>query len=307
MTEAALYMASRAALAELIDYAGLFPPAQFDMATAAAEYAAIKAGPLAWMAGRFILPASRIPEFISVLPDDAAPQSLSVILDAGSDARTWLSGVQQLLGELARACKDDKRLQPGCLEVALPPLQAQRETYDAAIGQFAAARQQAGFGAPAAFVELPRDARWMDLLPGALAAMGRHHLGAKLRCGGLVAQAFPSVDEVAFFIGEAASARVPFKATAGLHHPIRRHDPVTGAMMHGFLNVLTAAALGEDIARVLACEDAKAFALDEQGLRFEDRRITTDDLRAARSERFISYGSCSFEEPVCDLQTLGML
>jgi hypothetical protein len=304
--------AARAAFTQFIDYAGLFPPAQLEMAAAVEEYGVIRRGPLAWMSGRFIVPASRIPEFVGELGSGGPAHALSVIVDAGTDARTWLSRVQQMLEELVRACKDDSRLDAQVLEIALPPVQAQRDTYDAAIGQFAAAREHAGLGNVPAFVEVPRDTRWSELLPGALAALGRHRIGAKLRCGGVVREAFPGVDEVAQFLDQATQQHIPFKATAGLHHPVRRPDPVTGATMHGFLNLLTATAFArvgphDTISRVLACEDATAFALEPDALRFEDRRVSIDDLRAARSESFISYGSCSFEEPSGDLQALGML
>ena len=90
------------------------------------------------------------------------------------------------------------------------------------------------------YIEIPRDERWAELLPGALGALARYGLGAKIRCGGIVASAFPSVDEVATFIAAAAEHRVPFKATAGLHHPVRHFNEPSGFTMHGFLNLLCA-------------------------------------------------------------------
>src|SRR5664279_1177222 len=54
--------ALRTLLAGLIDYAGMFPPAGFDMADAARNYAAYRTGTHAWALGRFILPAARLDE-----------------------------------------------------------------------------------------------------------------------------------------------------------------------------------------------------------------------------------------------------
>jgi hypothetical protein len=98
---------------------------------------------------------------------------------------------------------------------------------------------------------------------------------------------------------------VEWKATAGLHHPFRHHDNITGESQHGFLNLLAAAGLAarrEPVAEVLADEDRDAFALDEHGLRWRGQDVT-DGAR----ELFVSYGSCSFDEPIADLLTMGAL
>jgi hypothetical protein len=122
------------------------------------------------------------------------------------------------------------------------------------------------------------------------------------------------VEEVSAFIDRAVREhRVPFKATAGLHHPIRRRDEQLGVTMHGFLNVLAAAGFaltGKDVAylqRVLAEEEAQQFSFSERGLSWNDEALSIDDLRGTRERAFIAYGSCSFSEPTGDLQALGML
>jgi hypothetical protein len=103
------------------------------------------------------------------------------------------------------------------------------------------------------------------------------------------------------------------KATAGLHHPIRHLDPETGATMHGFLNVLAAAAFARkgmppsDVLGVVSCEDPHHFRFSESGLEWEREQLHVDDLQATREDSFISYGSCSFSEPTSDLQALGIL
>ena len=312
-TSSAAKPAVRAAFTQFIDYAGLFPPAKLEMAPALAEYASERRGAFAWMLGRFIVPASRIPELLAAGPEPA-PLPLSVIIDAGAEPRAWLSNVQERLGRLKELQGGEPRIQIEALEIALPPLQTQRETYDAAIGQFAAARNHAGFDALPSFVELPRDDRWHGELDSALFALSRHRLGAKLRCGGVVPQAFPSTEEVAGFLFAAIGEhRVPVKATAGLHHPSRHLDEGIGAMMHGFLNLLAAAAFARagmepaQLRGIVECEDAAAFGVEEEGLRWKDRRVSTEDLQDVRSKCFISYGSCSFSEPVSDLQGLGIL
>jgi hypothetical protein len=298
--------AVRAGLAQLVDYAGLFPPAKLEMAAAHAEYNAARRGPFAWMLGRFIVPASRIAEMLSV-PADGYPLDLSVIVDAGSDPRTWLSALQTTFENLARLRSGEARVRITALEAALPPLPTQRETYDASIGQFAAALKQAGLGDVPVFVELPRDARWRSELNLALYALARHRLGAKLRCGGVVPQAFPSAQEVAEFLALAVGEyKLPMKATAGLHHPLYHRDEQLGVMMHGFLNLLAAATFARQ--GVSAAElQSVVETQDAQRVRPGAEALPEEALRAARDGSFIAYGSCSFAEPVHDLQALGIL
>ena len=80
-------------------------------------------------------------------------------------------------------------------------------------------------------------------------------------------------------------AGVRFKATAGLHHAIRRGEE------HGFLNLMAAVTAPRDrLAEVLAEEDPASLELDE-----------------ASRDLFAGFGSCSWREPVEDLKELGML
>lgn len=303
--------AVRAALASLIDYAGLFPPAQLPMGSSVSEYIEARASVQAWMLGRFIVPASRIDELLGVLGEREI--AVSVIVDAGNDARTWLSNVQNALTKLAQLRGNETRVRMEALEIPLPTLLRSRETYDASIGQFAAVAQQIGMRDLEAFVEVPHDARWEAQLPGALAALARHRFGGKIRCGGVVADAVPVPHEVATFIALANEERVPFKATAGLHHPVRHYNEAAGFTMHGFLNLLAAAALArggastELLSEVIASEDPAQFQFQALGFAFGDERASIDDIESMRRDLFVGYGSCSFSEPIEDLQHLGLL
>lgn len=282
--------AVRSAFAKLIDYAGLFPPAKLALAQAADEYRNAHAGEHAWMLGRFIIPAPLLADSPAV---PAGPFSAIVEPD------------REALGKAAAL-----RAGGVAIEVLEIPLRGTRalDALRALVADIAAA----GIGDLPAFVELPRGAGRREELPLAMALCAGAGLGAKLRCGGLTADAFPSVDEVAEFILAAQEERVPFKATAGLHHPVRHVDPATGFTMHGFLNVLTAAALAPradaaTVRRILAEEAAGAFVFEPAALRWRTERITLEELVTARRERFVSYGSCSFTEPVEDLTALGVL
>lgn len=304
--------AARAAFEALIDYAGLFPPAQLPMPEAIDSYATALSGPYRWMLGKFIVPASRIANLLDALGSQRfeQPPALSIIVEAPRDPRAWLDNVRAVLSRLAGLRAAEQSVSIEALEVVLPERSSERETYDAPIGQFAAAAQQTGMRDVPAFVEMPRDRAWSELLPGTAFALARHRLNAKLRCGGVVPEAFPTSVEVAGFIAAMAAENVPFKATAGLHHPLRRLDAVSGFRMHGFLNLLVAAAqarVGAGAAEMQTFLDREdpSIVFGEDGLRFGDAQISAQLLEETRRAALLSYGSCSFDEPVDDVTTLG--
>jgi hypothetical protein len=139
---------------------------------------------------------------------------------------------------------------------------------------------------------------------------------AKIRTGGVKPEAIPSPKDVAAFIVACAERRLPFKATAGLHHPIRAEyaltyeDDAPRAVMHGFLNVLMAAAFAwqgeKNIEAIIAETDATAFTFDG-GAKWRGLTLTVEQIRDARENFMHSIGSCSFDEPVHELQALGLL
>ena len=139
---------------------------------------------------------------------------------------------------------------------------------------------------------------------------------AKVRTGGVKPDAIPSVAAVATFIRACADRRLAFKATAGLHHPVRAEHPLTyepdapRAVMHGFLNVFMAAAFvwngDRDIFPILSETDPSAFRFDDHAY-WRDRSLSAAEVRDARTHFAHAFGSCSFDEPVRDLEALGLL
>jgi hypothetical protein len=293
----ALAPSVRAAFTALVDYAGLFPPAELRFEEARREYASARSGAHAWMLGRFILPAS--------LASATVDAPLSVIVAPQVDA----------VNDLAIRGTEGARVE--ALEIpiggALSPLRhrlSADEVLDL-IGALEADLATAGLRGIPTFVELPWNAPWNEARGSLFDALARFNLGAKMRCGGATSQAFPSVAEVAEFIATAAAARVPFKATAGLHHPIRHRDAASGFTMHGFLNLIAAAALAPSVERdlleaIVADEDPQAFAFAGDAFIWRDRRIGVERLVQTRRDAFVGYGSCSFAEPVDDLTALGV-
>ncbi len=141
--------------------------------------------------------------------------------------------------------------------------------------------------APEVYVELPAD----------LEALARIGLRAKVRCGG---PTVPSVAELAEVVRSCRRLGLVFKATAGLHHAVRRNGE------HGFLNLLAASVFGDEEA-ALAEEDASAFVLDAASFRWRDRSATAVEVARVRERLFAGFGSCSVAEPVDELKALAIL
>ena len=300
----------RATFSQLIDYAGLFPPAKLAMEPSLREYVAAREAGYSWMLGRFIVPLSRTGELLENLGD--AKIALSVIVDAGTDARTWFADAT-LAFERLDAVRLGEALQVSIasLEVPLPALASARDTYEAAIGQLAALRARFGFDDVPTFVETPRDARYAELLENTMTALVRYGLSGKVRCGGVEASMYPTPAELAAFVVAAHAAGAAFKATAGLHHPVRHYNEGAKATMHGFLNLLCATLFASEgapaVEAILAEEDPSAFVFEDDALRFRTRRASVTEIETMRSHGFAGYGSCSFDEPVKDLTALHIL
>jgi hypothetical protein len=146
--------------------------------------------------------------------------------------------------------------------------------------------------APEVYCELPL----RDDVSFRTLQLGELGLRAKVRCGGSV---LPTVLALAEFVEACKRLEIPFKATAGLHQPVRRGDE------HGFLNLLAAAVFGDE-EDSLAEDDPGAFAVSAESLRWRDRSAGAYEIAQAR-ELFVSFGSCSAQEPIDGLAVLGML
>lgn len=254
------------------------------MGHAIPEYLAARSGPYAWMLGRFIVRFSQAEKLLAAVPDSECVE-VSAILDRGAGDMPWLSRMRE----------ETRVIRIGAIEAAVPAQD---------IAAFANALDENNLRSLPCYVETEAPA---------LRGLSELRLGAKIRCGGLTAQSYPSTQAVATFIHDACTARVPFKATAGLHHPIRHFNEAAGVTMHGFLNLLAASAVARsgagfpEIHEAVQCEDPSRFELSGDGLRFDDAVFDTPFLRSVRAENFIAYGSCSFAEPAADLRAMGVL
>jgi fumarylacetoacetase len=311
----------RALLAGVIDYAGLFPPASLPLDEAIRNYARYRKEPEAWLLGRFICPAARLAElavYHEELFGDGPPFAFTVLGRGGSTAAEFLDNLRlDLEAAAAFRQRHRQRVWVDAFEVRLPahvPF-----TYDQFLQRVRQALDASGPPGMRLFFEVGFGPDWRGQIKGALKALAdcnnseskTGRLGFKMRCGGLEAAAFPSTEQVAQVLALSSRLAVPLKATAGLHHPLRRFDATVQTKMHGFINLLVAAAMAGDdeekIKQILNEEDIRQFAFREESCAWRDLQSDMDGIATLRHERFLSFGSCSFDEPRDDLRALGLL
>jgi len=279
------------------DDAGLFPPTALPLVEAALRHQVARQSPTAPYIRRFVIPVNWLPELGAWLKqqtiDPDRPWQLSVL-------GTSLEGFRQDLLAIERfeALVEDRALVDAYEVKAAPE--------DVTLG---ALRAVANAGFEDAYVELPWgpgvDTAWQTLAESEV-------VGAKARMGGLEAAAFPSGDAVATFLREMVSVDVPFKLTAGLHEPFPHRDERTGAMAHGFLNVLVAGVLAtahdlttQEIVRILSETDPTAFWFTDGGLGWVDLEADLEEIAEFRV-LFGGIGTCSLDEPLAGLRRLNL-
>lgn len=285
----------RSLLTGIVDYAGLFPPTSATMADAVDEFERQRLSAHSWMLSAFVVGAARLPELAATSAGTAGAWRLSVLVGGEFEA-----GLRELATFLAEQAG---RFGLGSLEW--------KPDRPVDIPQFLNRAPEVEV-----FIELP----WDEDLEEWLAPLRGTGARAKIRCGGVTPELIPPAEQVARFLLACHRAGVGTKFTAGLHHPVRSVHPLTyepdapRALMHGFLNVFTAAALvaqGElsesVLIEVLEETDPAAFRWTARALAWRDHEIGGADLDRARSQIARSFGSCSFAEPLEDLHTLGVL
>jgi hypothetical protein len=179
--------ALRGLLTGLIDYAGLFPPAELPMEAAIRNYDNYVNGEHAWMLGRLIVPAARLAEYEDTVRNigvNANAWSLSVLAtakDADVVARFNTGGDESGAGG------------PGSIDVLEIKTANAREIQDTA----------KAFGGRYQIYFESHPEKWHALLQATAVARAR----AKLRTGGEVATAIPEQSRVLEFLRTASERR----------------------------------------------------------------------------------------------------
>jgi len=298
--------ASRILLEGIIDYAGLFPPAALAMTGAVRNFAHYRAGGAGWMLGRFVCPADALELFSKaadpLLPRDAGAIPWRLSATASKDIDADMRAIAAF-NERHRVCFDECGAFVDAYEVRVADAK-ELAAVDAIVPRELVT-----------YLEVPY-ALASELLPQ-IADTGRR---AKMRTGGVTADAFPTARAIVEFLQGCLAHDVTAKATAGLHHAVRGVYQLTYApdapsgTMYGYLNVFLAAALLTETAdaalaaRLLEESDPSTLEITEHQVTWRgphgqvslDRQL----LQRVREQVLVSFGSCSFTEPVDEFRAL---
>lgn len=254
------------AMAYMLDDASQFPPGNMALRPAWAAHLRWREHGHAALVGRFLLPAARAGE-------------LAELVSSGQEAKLGIVAAGEPSEEVGTLLAGPARVTS--IEVR------------GGIGDLARWRAQV----PHSWIFL--EGTPVQDVAGARA--DHQQVGAKLRCGGLQADAFPSCGQVAAFIADCVRLDVPFKATAGLHAPLRHWDPEVGTYHHGFLNLWSATAAA---ARGASARELESSLAAEELDRLP--ALGAEELGRAR-RWFSAFGTCSIAEPLEGLRALRLL
>lgn len=297
----------RTLMTDLIDYAGLFPPAGLSMRETVRNFAAYRRSSRNWMLSRLVVPIARLNEFereveetlrnepgetwqISALIGENLETDLERIFDFNATHNSDDTQFPAVLIDSIELKADD----PHAIDAAMTIIPEDLEP----------------------FFEIP----WKRDNRGLIAAMAGTGARAKIRTGGVTEELIPPTEALASFIRNCALSDVAFKATAGLHHPVRADYKLTYAddapigTMHGFLNVFVAAALArtlrldaDTLTDVLNDDSRANFVFTNERIGWREHTIDVAKLALVREAFALSFGSCSFTEPIDDLLALSLL
>lgn len=309
----------RVFLSELIDYAGLFPPAKLPLDEAIRNYASYRSCDDSWMMSRFIIPVAKLRDLESYgleLFSQNPPFVFSVLSRGGDHPELFLKNLKEDLQEIqnfhnrhqGRTCVDR-------LEIRLPQPFIEVSTKDDIVSFFQDVERvitQSTKEEMIPFFEMTFADNWQGTCNKVIRALVGQKGGFKLRCGGVEAHMFPSPEMVSQVIYSCAQSKVPLKCTAGLHHPVRHHNDSVKTKMYGFFNIFVAGIMAcqhqlsfEEIEKVVVDENPENFVFQDAMISWMDYEVDLDQAKQARKHFITSFGSCSFDEPREDLQTLG--
>ena len=293
----------------LIDYAGLYPPANLALTPAIQNYAHYINCDDRWMLARFIIAAGRLTELnkpLMALFSAERPLSLSIICPHPPTDLNLIAKFKTKHGDkVSLDIIETKLPNAGHIEPYLVDVEAAFEKSGLTLRPY---------------YELTFNDQWDDRLESTIQALARHNekgetaVGFKLRCGGVKAHMFPTTTQVSRAIILCRDYNITMKATAGLHHPLRHFNTSVNIKMHGFLNVFGGGMLAHvhhltmaELQTIIAEENAAAFTFSANTFTWQNLAVNTAQIQSLRQTKLTTYGSCSFDEPREDLQTLGVL
>lgn len=311
---------------KFIDYAGLFPPANLDLNTSFDNYIKFKKSQYDFMLSGFICPIKLLPELQNLIESKYPEEKdifVSVLADVFVTRNEFLEKIFdqfKIWSSFRNNFKDS--VISDSIEIKIPEeVIFENKTEDVAdfIDVISEGLKNKVGNNIFLFIEGSMKDEWKKNIKTIVEGIHLHNLnsndtGFKLRTGGVKAELFPTAEQIAFSIRECIDRNVKLKCTAGLHHPFRHYDYELRTFMHGFINVFFAGIIAfrhnlsiKGMHDILNDENGNNFIFSMNCISWKDWKICIEEIELARIELMISFGSCSFDDPVDDMKKLKLL
>lgn len=263
------------------------------------------------MLARFVVPVAQLTnvhqevgEFINVTK---SPWVFSILLNVQKDSESFLESLESDVKSMRKFLdryRQGEAVIDSC-EVVLPQEFVENPSAQNLVPFLSEVKEVLSTmpGVPRLFFEVPyRQSKVLEKISTAFAQHNRHerhNIAAKLRTGGLTPDAVPTAEQIANALVTLKENGVAFKATAGLHQPLRHFDKDVGADVFGFFNVWFAAAaiytqpanVGQ-LTEILQATQSSFFQFASEVASAGTFRFSLADLAKTRSEFALSFGSC---------------
>ena len=305
---------------KILDYAGLFPPAKLDLETAIRNYVYYKKQSDSWMLGKFIIPHNQLIELINneFLPRDNSKSEFSVLGGTFSNLIDFQKDLEVLFRNIKTfENKLNDLVLVKTLELKIPSVKDYGLILNFIQSTLTSIENDS---IDEIFLEIENEDDLNILLKELSVFNSKNissnlpYIGFKIRTGGVVSTAFPTTKLIENVIISCSKYNIKFKATAGLHHPLRHYNDSVLTKMHGFLNVIggsilfTSGKIDENVlSELLNDEDPNNFIFTKNSFSWKNFTVSYEEIKEKRSNNFISFGSCSFDEPREDLKKLKLL
>lgn len=309
----------RALLGQSLDYAGLFAPAGLPLDEALQNYWRYQEHENAWLLGRFVCPATKLGELAPLWPERGGLRLVALSSPASGAVEQILAGLEMDWRAIAALqAHNEAYLRVEVYETRLPP-HFEEPLFTSFLTRLYQPLADAEWTPNTVFVEAATLSDLRAVLPIAAELRSQFgqeaiRVGWKLRFANSEGVAPPGPAEVAQFIARCREFQFPWKATAGLHAAMTSFNSAEHCYRIGFLNLFSAAVLGAglslepaEIESILTETRPEAFCFDDREMSWRERSLSAQRVSDIRHESLISFGSCSFDEPVEDLRELGLL
>lgn len=316
-------------MSKIIDYAGLFPPASLELEPAFTNYLNYKNDEYSDMLSKFICPMKLLPRFseFAVKPENIRAIGsnnieFSLLPTGGNTENEFFNALKYDIDNIRLFIDKDKfGTSVNTFEIKIPQdvlsvrnTQAVKEFITKASDILSnAVKSTAVIFCEPVFKD--ENDKILFYAAEAIAESNEENCsnGFKLRTGGVEASAFPVPEKISQTIKTCFDFKIPFKATAGLHHPVRHFNDSVNCKMHGFLNVFTAGILlykygfeTDTVNAIIKDENPLSFIFGESGMKWNEFEASVEEINYGR-KLMVSFGSCSFEEPVEDIKSLNLI